>query len=143
MSRMLAPLRMPIRIIIVEDHLATQRVLAKMLLRRGYVVETAATGAEALRMAEGCKFDLLICDIALPDINGWNLLIETHKICPHIPGIAITGFGQLKDITRSEVSGFKMHLTKPVTIEEVDQAIENVLGRRPEPPLPRRIGPAR
>jgi two-component system, chemotaxis family, CheB/CheR fusion protein len=121
---------MALRILLVEDHLASQRAMAKMLSRRGYEVTTANNGAEAMRLAEGCQYDLLICDVGLPDISGWDVLKKTQKACPHIPAIAVTGFGQPADRQRSALSGFKAHLTKPVTIAQIDTAIEQVLGRR-------------
>jgi CheY-like chemotaxis protein len=121
-----------ILILIAEDHDATRKVLAKMLQRRGYTVLEAENGEGALAMAAAMnrKCDLLICDIGLPDMSGWKLLRQIREHRPRIPAIAVTGYGRAEEVEASMKAGFQTHLTKPVTIAQVEEAIAKTLGRR-------------
>ena len=109
-----------IRILLVEDHEPTRKTLALLLMRRRYEVVATASIAEAL--AQKRNFHVLISDIGLPDGNGCDLMIEMRKR-GSIQGIALTGFGMEQDVARSQEAGFLVHLTKPVKI----QALENAL----------------
>jgi CheY-like chemotaxis protein len=111
-----------IRILLVEDHEPTRTSLAHLLLRRNYKVVPAGSVSEARSLLEKEKFNLLISDIGLPDGNGCDLMEESHKRL-HLKGIALTGYGMEQDITRSRAAGFVAHLTKPVHIKSLDQAL--------------------
>jgi two-component system CheB/CheR fusion protein len=117
-----------ILILIAEDHDATRKVLAKMLTRRGYEVQEAENGHDALNSVTG-KLDLLICDIGLPDMSGWELLRKFHEKRPEVPAIAVTGYGRAEEIEASVKAGFLAHLTKPITIAQVEAAIQKTLAR--------------
>ena len=123
----------PLTILIAEDHDSTRKGLAKMLTRRGYAVQEAKNGQEALADLTGCKFDLLICDIGLPDMSGWQLLGTFREHCPEIPAIAVTGFGRPEEVEASEKAGFHAHLTKPVSMAQVEAAMEKAMSRGSHP----------
>jgi CheY-like chemotaxis protein len=110
-----------LRILLVEDHEATRTSLMHLLLRRNYKVVPAGSLGEARHLLEKEKFNLLISDIGLPDGNGCDLMAECRK--EHLKGIALTGFGMEQDIIRSQTAGFTAHLTKPVRIEMLDDAL--------------------
>jgi signal transduction histidine kinase len=113
-----------LRLLVVEDHHDTLDTLKRLLTRRGYAVQTASTIAEALEVARGYEFDVLISDIGLPDGRGTDLLerIEVQRgSCP--PAIAMSGFGMEDDLERSRKAGFSEHLTKPVEFSALHQAI--------------------
>jgi PAS domain S-box-containing protein len=112
-----------IRILLVEDHAPTRESLAQLLARRNYQVVPAGSLAEARRLLETEKFNLLISDIGLPDGNGCDLMEEWHKR-KHLKGIALTGYGMERDVLRSREAGFIAHLTKPVHIESLDNALK-------------------
>lgn len=112
-----------VRILLVEDHEPTRVSLTHLLLRRNYTVIPAGSMSEARRLLEKEKFSLLISDIGLPDGNGCDLMLESHKRL-RLKGIALTGYGMEEDITRSRAAGFVAHLTKPVHIESLDNALK-------------------
>jgi PAS domain S-box-containing protein len=115
-----------IRILLVEDHEPTRTSLARLLIHRYYEVITAASVAEARRIAETQDFHLLISDIGLPDGNGYDLMVELRKT-RSLKGIALTGYGMEQDVARSQDAGFVAHLTKPVGIQSLETALNTVL----------------
>ncbi|MEO8205844.1 MAG: ATP-binding protein, partial [Chthoniobacterales bacterium] len=110
------------RILLVEDHDPTRIALAQLLTRRNYEVITASSIIEARNLADKQKFDLLIADIGLPDGNGYDLMDELRKEGWR-RGIALTGYGMDEDLVRSQNAGFMTHLTKPVSIEALEAAL--------------------
>jgi signal transduction histidine kinase/ActR/RegA family two-component response regulator len=120
-----------IRILLVEDHEPTRSTLAGLLVRRRYQVAEAGTVAEARALADKRSFDLLITDIGLPDGSGYDLMSELCKK-NQLRGIALTGYGMEHDVARSEDVGFDAHLTKPVRIQSLEAALEEVTTKRVE-----------
>src|SRR5262249_1478735 len=120
-----------IRILLVEDHEPTRTTLAGLLVRRRYQVAEAGTVAEARALADKRSFDLLITDIGLADGNGYDLMSELAKK-NQLRGIALTGYGMEHDVARSEDVGFDAHLTKPVRIQSLEAALEEVTTKRLE-----------
>lgn len=115
-----------IRILLVEDHEATRLSLTHLLVRRNYKVTPASSLAEARALVEKQKFNLLISDIGLPDGNGYELMAELQQRL-HLKGIALTGYGMEQDVNRSHAAGFTAHLTKPVRMESLDDALSVAL----------------
>ena len=115
------------RILLIEDHAATGRTLAKMLSRRSYIVQSAANCREAITAYRAQPFDLVISDVGLPDGDGWSLLESLRQINPEVRAIAVTGYGSDADISRSSAAGFYVHLTKPVTMEQLEAAMRSLL----------------
>jgi CheY-like chemotaxis protein len=93
-----------------------------MLQSRGYRVLTAASIAEARVSAAGGGIDVLISDIGLPDGSGYDLMAELSARFP-LKGIALTGYGMEHDLDDSRRAGFAAHLTKPVRIQMIDDAL--------------------
>jgi CheY-like chemotaxis protein len=112
-----------LRILVIEDHVATRRTMIRMLERRGHVVYGAGTGEHAIQTLQENVVDLVISDVGLPDTNGFALLPKLRKIRPGIPAIALSGYGMPGDLERSSVAGFGEHLTKPVPARCLDEAI--------------------
>jgi DNA-binding response OmpR family regulator len=71
-----------LRVFVVEDHPATARGLKMFLELSGYAVETASDVRSALKVAEKTKFDVLLCDLNLPDGTGWDLMERLCKAGP-------------------------------------------------------------
>jgi len=109
-------------ILAVEDHAATLDLIRRVLTQRGHVVTTASTLAEGRHQCELGGFDLVICDIGLPDGDGWELGTLARKC--GISAIALTGRGMKSDIATGIKSGFSAHLVKPVSFEALDLAVE-------------------
>jgi CheY-like chemotaxis protein len=115
----------PIRILLVEDDPTTLRVMARMLGGLGYRVRTASRVKEAIAMSERETFDLLISDIGLPDGSGLDIM-RALKRRQQLRGIALSGFGMDEDIRRSQEAGFDQHITKPVSTEWLEKAIQSL-----------------
>jgi CheY-like chemotaxis protein len=120
-----APARKKRTILLVEDHADTAAALSRLLQARGHAVQTASSAAEALLIFKPGAFDLIICDIGLPDGNGYNLLNSIRQI-DSIAAIALTGFGMTTDIARANEAGFDAHLTKPVDFHKLDSVIAKI-----------------
>ncbi len=110
------------KILLVEDHDDTARSLVRLLTTRGYQVQTAGTVAAGIEAAERRNFDLLVCDIGLPDGTGFQLLERVRKSC-NTPALALSGFGMEEDVRQCQEAGFEAHLTKPVNFQKLEAAI--------------------
>jgi CheY-like chemotaxis protein len=111
------------RILLVEDHNHTRATLARLLVQRGHEVATAENIEEALVRAQTFAFDLVLSDLGLPDGSGHDLIGELRQIRPGCRGIALSGYGMESDAQRSLEAGFDAHLTKPVDIQALEQAL--------------------
>ncbi|HEY1172204.1 MAG TPA: response regulator [Verrucomicrobiae bacterium] len=112
------------RVLLVEDHEATRTALIYLLSRRGYEVVAAGSVMEALEQAKRHEIHLLISDIGLPDGTGYDVMLKLGG--EGLPGIALTGYGMEEDTMRSQKAGFAMHLTKPVKVQALDQALASL-----------------
>ena len=113
------------RILLVEDHVDTRRVLTRLLTSFGFAVSAAGSVREALDLSERERFDVLVSDIGLPDGTGTELMREL-KQRQTITGIALSGFGRDEDIRRSADAGFVSHLIKPVNFQTLREVILKV-----------------
>jgi len=110
----------------VEDDKSTLGVMARLLSKRGHHVAMASTVHEALTIAEGEGFDLLISDLGLPDGTGYELMRALRQV-RGLKGIALSGYGMEEDIRLSYNAGFDTHLTKPVNLKMLEAAIARVV----------------
>ena len=125
----------PLRILLVEDHADTADAMADLLHGQGHLVTVAGSvaqglaAAEALGGAEG--IDLLLSDLGLPDGTGHDLMRELRQRYG-LRGIALSGYGMEEDIRKSMEAGFEKHLTKPVSLQALRAALQEVgAGRHP------------
>jgi nitrogen-specific signal transduction histidine kinase/CheY-like chemotaxis protein len=114
-----------VRILFVEDHEDTARVLGRILENTGFDVSHAGSLAEARTLAAGRRFDLLISDLGLPDGSGLDLM-KALRDAQGLSGIALSGFGTEEDVAASTAAGFAAHLTKPVDWERLRSEIERL-----------------
>ncbi len=127
-----APDTRRLRILLVEDHGDTAKVMKRLLVGKGHEVETAADVATALELAGGSgpdPFDLMLSDLGLPDGSGLDLLRMLRKLGRTTPAIAISGYGQEQDIDQSREAGFAAHITKPVNLRQLQETIRIVTAR--------------
>ena len=117
------------KLLYVEDNADVRAVMAEMLRLSGYEVTEAVNGADALTAMVSKLPDAVVLDIGLPDINGYEVARQMRLLptTSQIPIIALTGFGQSRDKDKSAQVGFNAHLVKPVSPEELIQAVESVL----------------
>jgi CheY-like chemotaxis protein len=117
------------QVLIVDDHADTASLWAAVLRGSGYTVKTAETCAAAKLLAAAHPFNVVLCDLGLPDGDGRALLRELRAI-HGIKGIALTGFSEPDDIRTTREAGFELHLVKPVTPEALTAAVKLVLEGR-------------
>jgi CheY-like chemotaxis protein len=115
----------PLRILLVEDHKDTLRSLKFLLTRLGHQVLSAENMTEALRISEAEQFDLLLSDIGLPDGSGLELIREIRRT-REVNAIAVSGYGMDEDIQRSQEAGFFEHLTKPISLDRLQEVIDRI-----------------
>ncbi len=116
------------RVLVVEDHPDTARLLARLLKLHGFNVTAANSAAEALKIFESQKaigqpFEFVLSDIGLPDVSGYDFIKSIRQLDSKVPAIAMSGFGMETDVNRSLQAGFGEHLVKPVAIDQLLQAI--------------------
>ena len=120
------PARSRVKILLVEDHADTARIMLRLLRGSNYDVEWAATIADALRAADAQRFDLIVSDLGLPDGSGIDLMRRLRG--QHgLKGIALSGYGMEEDVQRSRDAGFAEHLTKPINLHALRAAIDAVV----------------
>lgn len=105
------------RVLLVEDNIDACTTLTFLLEAEGHSVSTAHDGKGGLSVALMGGFDVLVCDIGLPGLDGFGLIAELRKAAPEIQpyGIALSGYGQEEDRARAVEAGFDDYLVKPVS----------------------------
>jgi len=112
---------LPLRLLLVEDNEDTAVTLAALLKRCGHTVDLAHTGPEALEKATDLKPDLVLLDIGLPGMDGYQVAerLKNQDGTSQIPLVAMTGYGSDADRQRCEEVGFIRHLVKPIKLQEL------------------------
>ena len=123
-----------IQILVVEDQPDTLEMLTLSLQQRGYEVIGCESAAEAVQIAGREHLDVLISDIGMPTMDGFQLIRdwrqrETHK---NIAAIALTGYASKTDVEATLTAGFDLHLSKPIDPIKLAEAVERVLASRQE-----------
>src|SRR6266508_5524684 len=121
----LPPRGRSLRILVVEDHGDTLRVLARLLEHLGPEISLANGAQSALEMVESKEFDVVLSDIGLPDGSGYEVIAQAKRKQP-IKAVAITGFGTDEDVRRGKEAGFDFHLVKPIDFHELRTVLDQV-----------------
>jgi CheY-like chemotaxis protein len=120
-----------IRVFVVEDHPGTARAVKGFLLGAGFDVDVATDMTSALELARQIEFDVLLCDLNLPDGTGWDLLGRLREKGP-VRAIAFSAFDEPELIARSEAAGFFEHFVKGSPPDDLLAVIRKALGPRPQ-----------
>ena len=115
----------PRRVLVVDDNLDAAEGLAMLLGLRGHQVATAYDGPSAIARARELRPDVVLLDIGLPRLDGFEVarrLREEHPARPMLL-VALTGYGQERDRVRAREAGFDHHLLKPVRLEMLEQLL--------------------
>lgn len=115
------------KLLIVEDEKAIADLIMMNLLRVGYQCDYASDGDKAANMLEQESYDLVLLDIMLPKINGYELMEYIEPM--HIPVIFITAKGSIRDRVKGLHMGADDYLVKPFAIDELLARVESVLRR--------------
>lgn len=102
--------------LVVDDVADVTEMLAVVLSHAGYSVVTAASAPAALKAARERQFDVIISDIGMPEMNGYQLAREMRTLPGYetVPMVAVTGYSMFDDKERSTKAGFNAHMTKPI-----------------------------
>jgi len=123
----------PRRILVAEDNPVNQRVVRKLLERRGHTVVLAETGAVALRKAEEQVFDVVLMDVQMPEMDGLTairfLRERDRRRGAHTPIIVLTAHAMQGDRERFLSAGADGYITKPIQIDQLQAEIDAVLAR--------------
>ena len=122
------------RILVVEDDSAIRRGLVDALQFAGYEVLEAANGQDGLRLALRSTFDLLLLDLILPGLSGFEILEAAHAARPTLPVIILTARGEEADRVKGLRLGADDYVVKPFSVRELLARVEAVLRRSPERP---------
>lgn len=122
------------RILVVDDNLDSAESLVLLLKLMGNEVHTAHDGLEAVAMAETNRPDVILMDIGLPKLNGYEAarLIRERAGDRELVLIALTGWGQEEDRRRSKEAGFHHHLTKPIDLSVLQQLLVDTSAGSPK-----------
>jgi two-component system CheB/CheR fusion protein len=124
-----------LRILLVEDDADTLEATRLLLTLEGAQVSATANAHDALAAAEGGVFDLVISDIGMPEMDGFELArrLRANTRSARWPVVAVSGFGSASDVARALEAGFSAHLPKPLAMEELDRAVGELLGTQRDP----------
>ena len=117
------------RILIVEDEPKTGEYLRQGLSEAGFVVDLAQNGADGLHLAEQGVHDLLILDVMLPGLNGWDLLQTLHQRGLHMPAMFLSARDQIEDRVKGLELGADDYLIKPFSFAELLARVRTLLRR--------------
>jgi CheY-like chemotaxis protein len=124
-----------VKILAVEDHADTREVLKIFLEWSGAEVVAVESGSAALEALQNQKPDVLICDLSMPQMDGFELLQKIRDLGPQsgsVPAIACTAFGGKEDVARTQRAGFQAHITKPVDPKILVATIADIVHSMPE-----------
>ena len=102
--------------LVVDDVSDVTEMLSVLMSHAGYEVSTASSAPEAIALAKENQFDIVISDIGMPEMNGYELA-EALRDLPgyeNVPMVAVTGYSMFDDRSRSLTAGFNEHVTKPI-----------------------------
>jgi two-component sensor histidine kinase len=117
-------------ILVVDDDRSTCKLLSFILTRKGFDIETAGTGQEAIEKAQTRFFNVALLDINLPDMKGVELLAPLKEMHPDMEVIMITAYASLETAMSALNRGASLYITKPLNMEEVLPPINEVLKKQ-------------
>ena len=114
-----------LKILVVEDSRDAAAMLKELLELNGYEVEVALTGPEGVQAARNTHPDVVLCDIGLPGMDGYEVAAALRSDPGGAPQrlVAVTGYGQDEDRRPSREAGFEFHLVKPIDPEELREVL--------------------
>ncbi|HKF09014.1 MAG TPA: response regulator [Xanthobacteraceae bacterium] len=125
------------KLLLVEDNEMNRDMLSRRLIRRGYEVAIAVDGDQGVTMAQSEKPDLVLMDMSLPVIDGWEATrrIKSSEETRHLPVIGLTAHAMAGDREKALEAGCDDYDTKPIELERLIGKIEALLpsGAKPSP----------
>ena len=127
---------MAARLLIIEDNPVSLQLTRHLLEERGYSVITAEDPARGIALIRQRHPDLVICDLQLPAMNGFEVLqlLQQDPACCHIPVMAVTAFSAPDDESRAAAAGFCGYIRKPIEPKRFVQRIDEAIAPELRPP---------
>ena len=116
----------PLRCLVVDDEEPVGVVLGDMLESVGHKVVVVDDGAEAIARIRAETFDLVLTDLAMPNVSGWQVARAAKEVAPHVPVFLVTGFGVELSADELRAHGVDRVLVKPLEIQEILNAVAEV-----------------
>jgi CheY-like chemotaxis protein len=118
------------RFLIVDDEDPIRDLLAEMLVEQGHEVHTASGGKEGLEIFKARMPDLVITDLGMPEVSGWDVATGVKALSPKTSVILMTGWGITLDKDRAREKGVDVILSKPFQISEIQKVLNEMLDQR-------------
>jgi CheY-like chemotaxis protein len=118
-------------VLVVDDNRDSADSLTLLIQMKGHDARAAYHGAQAIAAARHLQPELVLVDLAMPDIDGFALLRSLRELAPQRRALyaAMTGFGQNADRERTRAAGFDTHLVKPITMPLLDDVLSKAADR--------------
>jgi PAS domain S-box-containing protein len=127
-----------LKILVVDDEQDARDLIKRMLEGCNASVITAGSAAEAMPILQSQKPDVLVSDIGMPEIDGYEFIKQVRSMLPEegskTPAVALTAFARSEDRTRALMAGYQVHVSKPVEASELLATVASVAGRTAETP---------
>lgn len=122
-----------LRVLVVDDHPDLLSMLDLMMQRRKYAVKTALSGDEALEVAPDFAPHVVVSDIGMPGMDGYQLMQNLRAAPALAPfkSIALSGYDMEREDTRARDAGYDAHLTKPIEFDQLFEIIEELAREMP------------
>lgn len=122
-------MKQTINILVVDDELMMRKLVEKILSRDGFQVALASDGREALSLLAERKFDIVISDIKMPEMNGFELLQAIKRDYPTTAVIMMTAYGDTYSVKDALLLGADEYVTKPFQSQEIALMVERTYWR--------------
>ena len=119
----------PLRVLVVDDEPPIRMLLELALTHEGWIVESAATGAEALEKTRDFTPDVIVLDIMLPDVDGMQVLAQLRSRGSSVPVVFLTAKAEVKDRVAGLTAGGDDYVVKPFSLEELSARLRAVTRR--------------
>jgi CheY-like chemotaxis protein len=120
-----------LKLLVVDDEEDARTLLEEILSEYGAVVECASCVEDAIELFSRFRPDVLVSDVAMPDIDGFEFIERVRRLPPEqggrTPAIALTAHGRSEDMQRAAAAGFEMHVTKPVDASSLVAAVVGLM----------------
>ncbi len=122
--------RRPLRILVVDDNLVNQKLAVRLLEKHGHSTKSAASGKEAIEQVERSPFDLILMDVQMPEMDGFETTRAIREMeqttGAHVPIIAMTALAMKADRERCFAAGMDRYISKPISSHELLIAVEEI-----------------
>jgi CheY-like chemotaxis protein len=121
----------PLRILVIDDEIGVREAMADTLADEGHTIIQAGSGKEGLaRLSEGVRVDVVITDLGMPEMTGWDVARAVRADWPGLPIGLVTGWAVALEMSEDERRAVDFVIAKPYTIEAVRQALAGIRPRR-------------